>query len=369
MSPLSFRDPSAARAGGSVLVLATILISLGLLFHPVPAGGFEERPSVLQNTPWWGPIHVAIAAGFVLCVLGTLLLLVAGGSLRALAIWCHLLALTAQRPTSNNMFPRWSHDGRHIVFTSDRDGDPEIYVMEADGSHPVRLTYAPGRDAHPSFSPDDRRIVFQSPRANGRDTNIYTMGVDGSHVVQLTNLKGFAGVPVYSPDGKSIVFQWRETSDFDDNTKWRIGVMDADGRNLHLITPGVANDQVPNWSRDGRRLIFYSDRTGKNQIYTMRADGGEVRRLVTTGFNDNAASWSPDERRIAFTSDRDGNSEIYVMDADGGHVRRLTHTRATERAAAWSPDGATLLFSSDGDGPSEVYVMPADGSHLVRLTE
>ena len=81
MSPLSFRDPSAARAGGYVLVLATILISLGLLFHPVPAGGFEERPSVLQNTPWWGPIHVAIAAGFVLCVLGTLLLLVAGGTL------------------------------------------------------------------------------------------------------------------------------------------------------------------------------------------------------------------------------------------------------------------------------------------------
>jgi hypothetical protein len=81
MTSLSFRDPAVARAGGYVLALATLLIAVGLLFHPVPAGGFEERPSVLQNTPWWGPIHVAIAAGFVLCVLGTLLLLVAGGSL------------------------------------------------------------------------------------------------------------------------------------------------------------------------------------------------------------------------------------------------------------------------------------------------
>ncbi len=81
MTALSFRDPAAARAGGYVLVVATILIAVGLLFHPVPAGGFEERPSVLQNTPWWGPIHVAIAAGFVLCVLGTLLMLLAGGSL------------------------------------------------------------------------------------------------------------------------------------------------------------------------------------------------------------------------------------------------------------------------------------------------
>jgi hypothetical protein len=78
---LSFRDPAAARAGGYVLGVAAVLIAVGLTFHPVPAGGFEERPSVLQNTPWWGPIHVAIAAGFVLCVLGTLLMLIAGGSL------------------------------------------------------------------------------------------------------------------------------------------------------------------------------------------------------------------------------------------------------------------------------------------------
>jgi hypothetical protein len=78
---LSFRDPGAARAGGLVLAAATVLVAVGLMFHPVPAGGFEERASVLQNSPWWGPIHVAIAAGFVLCVLGTLLLLVAGGSL------------------------------------------------------------------------------------------------------------------------------------------------------------------------------------------------------------------------------------------------------------------------------------------------
>lgn len=77
----TFRDPSAAQAGGYVLLVAGVLVALGLIFHPVPAGGFAERPSVLATTPWWGPIHVAIAAGFVLCVLGCLLLLVAGGRL------------------------------------------------------------------------------------------------------------------------------------------------------------------------------------------------------------------------------------------------------------------------------------------------
>lgn len=270
--------------------------------------------------------------------------------------------------TSNNMFPQWSYDGTKIAFTSDRDGDPEIYVMNSDGSNPRRLTNAHGRDAHPFFSYDASRIVFQSPRANGVDTNIYVMNSDGSNVVQLTNLKGFAGVPVYSPDEKLIVFQWRETNNFEDDKKWRICLMNRDGTDFRVISTGVANDQVPNWSRDGKRLLFYSDRTGKDQIYTMRSDGTDVQRVAASEFNDNAAVWSPDNKRIAFTSDRGGNRELYVMDADGKNLRRLTHTRATERAGTWAPDGTRIAFSSDGDGPSGIYVVTTDGSKTVNLT-
>ena len=81
MTTRSFREPGAARAGGYILALASLLVVVGLIFHPVPAGGFEERPSVLSQTPWWGPIHVAIAAGFVLTALGSVLMLAAGGRL------------------------------------------------------------------------------------------------------------------------------------------------------------------------------------------------------------------------------------------------------------------------------------------------
>jgi TolB protein len=270
-------------------------------------------------------------------------------------------------PAPDNRFPQWSHDGKRIVFTSNRDSDPEIYVVNADGSSPHRLTFAPGRDAHPYFSRDGRRIVFQSPRANGEDTNIYVMSSDGSDLVQLTYLKGFAGVPVYSPDDNLIAFQWRETSDFEDDRKWRLCIMNADGSDFRTITGGDSNDQVPDWSQDGERLIFFSDRTGRNQIYTMKPDGSDMRRVVTTRSNDNSAFWSPDNAKIAFISDRDGNSDIYVMDADGKNVRRLTNTPATERAAVWSPDGTRIAFASDGDGPSMIYVMNADGSNLQRL--
>jgi hypothetical protein len=80
---VSFRNPGAAQAGGYVLALAGVLVAIGLIFHPLPSGGFEEKPSVLAETWWWGAIHVAIALGFVFCVLGGLLVLISGSALTA----------------------------------------------------------------------------------------------------------------------------------------------------------------------------------------------------------------------------------------------------------------------------------------------
>ena len=77
----TFREPGAAQAGGYVLALACLMVAVGLVFHPPPTGGFEEKPSVLEGTPWWAAIHIAIAAGFVLCALGGFLMLFAGGRL------------------------------------------------------------------------------------------------------------------------------------------------------------------------------------------------------------------------------------------------------------------------------------------------
>jgi hypothetical protein len=78
---IEFRERGAAQAGGYTLALARLLVALGLALHPLPKGGFEEQASVLSSTPLWGPIHVAIALGFVLCILGSLLVLIAGGTL------------------------------------------------------------------------------------------------------------------------------------------------------------------------------------------------------------------------------------------------------------------------------------------------
>ena len=96
----------------------------------------------------------------------------------------------SQASDYNDVFPSWSPDGKKIVFQSDRDGDEEIYIMNINGSEPKRLTSAPGRDAHPNFSPDGKTIVFQSNRMkeDAHIVELYTMNPNGSDQKQITHL-------------------------------------------------------------------------------------------------------------------------------------------------------------------------------------
>ena len=112
----------------------------------------------------------------------------------ALIISVAFLGAQSSSRIPNDSDPAYSPDGKTIVFMSDRDGDIEIYRVDVDGPHLQRLTHAPGRDAHPAFSRDGKKIAFQSPREGGQP-QIYVMNADGSDQKRLTNLVGFSGVP------------------------------------------------------------------------------------------------------------------------------------------------------------------------------
>ncbi len=266
----------------------------------------------------------------------------------------------------NNEHPAWSPDGKKIAFASNRDGNNEIYVMNADGSAQKRLTFAPGRDAHPAWSPDGKRIAFQSPRdGDGSDTNLYVMNAGGTNQVKLTNNKGFCGVPAWSPDGKRIVFQWRiENAGVQ---RWHIFVINADGSGQQQLTSDAANNQVPNWSPDGKRILYYSDVTGKNQLYLMNPHGSNRRRLTNNSANDHAPFWSRNGKRIMFISDRDGARDIYVMNMDGKNQQRVSRNLQAYQAN-WSPDGKKIIYAFTKDRNSEIYVMNRDGTNLTQIT-
>ena len=270
-----------------------------------------------------------------------------------------------------------------ILFHS---GDPseggnlQIYVMDPDGSHVQQLTEKqPGMISRNAvWSPDRQKIAFMSNRDG--DAEIYVMDADGSNIQQLTRHRGLDGNPAWSPDGNQIAF-FRDTDPPATGPLYpsrgpNIYVMDSDGSNVQRLTEFTIAGWL-SWSPDGERIAFEANFDGIREISVMDSDGSNVQRLTHTpvrdaslSFNDNSApEWSPDGQKIVFDSNRDGILEIYVMDADGSNVQRLTHNDEIDSRPAWSPDGQRIVFNSRRDGSAaEIYVMDADGGNVERLT-
>jgi Tol biopolymer transport system component len=247
-----------------------------------------------------------------------------------------------------------------IVFQSQRDGNTEVYMMNADGSAQTRLTNNTADDFQPLWSPDGGHITFVSARDGNNE--IYVMNADGSAQTRLTDNSADDTQPAWSPFGTRLAF----VSARDGNNE--IYVMNADGSAQTRLTDNSADDMNPAWSPDGTRLAFLSSRDGNTEIYVMNADGSAQTRLTNNTFADCCFAWSPNGARLAFLSDRDGNSEIYVMNADGSAQTRLTNHPALDSGPLWSPDGTRIAFISARDGNSEIYVMNANGSAQTRLT-
>ena len=245
-----------------------------------------------------------------------------------------------------------------IAFSTDLDGDFEIYTTVGGGADVRRLTLDPSTDTDPSLSPDGRRIAFSSDRDG--DYEIYVMNADGTGVTQLTNDSDTDIEPTWSPDGKHIAFvsdtQRGETA---------IHVMDADGTDLIRLTDQSSPSKNPSWSPDGERVAFSSERDDDSDIYVIETDGsGEIQLTDEIGA-DIDPSWSPDGDSIAFSSDRDGNLEIFLMGADGTNVARLTRFPGQE--PVWSPDGSHIAFKSFLDGNSNIRVVSSDTSNSFWL--
>ena len=201
------------------------------------------------------------------------------------AVSNRLIAFPRFRGTNSS--PAWSPDGSQLAFMSSQNGDPEIYVSDANGAKLHRITFAAGVSTSPTWNPKTgKQMVFVSDR--GGSPVLYLSDSDGSNVQKLDLPDmGYVIDPSWSPNGQLLAFSWRRPSG-----NYDIYVMDIVSRQLIELTKDEARNERPSWAPDGRHIIFESTRTGTRQIWSMLADGNQPHQLTFEGQNE-SPNWSP----------------------------------------------------------------------------
>jgi len=267
-----------------------------------------------------------------------------------------LINLT-RSPKSEERYPNWSPDGKHIAFTSDRNGTYDLYVMDADGSHVRQLTHynkPPAEAYFPTWAPDSKTILYNAQTASMAGV-VCRINIDGTGYHEI----GPGRDADMSPDGKTIAFTNQVGNGY------VVFTMSADGSNVRQITQheDVLGAVTPTWSRDGRYIV-YSDTVGKAlELFQVDRDGKHIRQLTHLGQIATCPDFSPDGKWITFRvtdvaywHDPQLMKETYemklatkrpvwVMRADGSNAHILEALRyqcaMDGSRAVWKPRPAT----------------------------
>lgn len=229
-------------------------------------------------------------------------------------------------------------DGR-VLFYSNREGNDEIYLMSKDGKTATNLTNHPKADRIASLSPDETKIVFSSNR-DSKTSELYVMNIDGSNVTRLTNNENFEDGPEWSPDGKKIIFS-RDIKAINDSTphvtsNGEIFIMDADGNNVRRVTNRPGFDGGAKFSPDGTKIAFYGKtEDGNYEIFIMNPDGSDIVNLTEDELEDYSPSWSPDGKWIAYTKGNSKNYDVWIINIETRIKYRLTTQPKRDESPFW----------------------------------
>jgi TolB protein len=275
------------------------------------------------------------------------------------------IAAAPAEPVIENQSPVVSPDGSRIAFLSNRDGQPDVYVMRADGTNVTRLTRSAEQESATYWSADSRQIRFV---VGGKDSSrIDSIDADGSNQTTIGTVPGRV---VGFNRGGTRVFVARGTW-----TEVTLLLTDLDGSHPKQLTDGSSVIWNPKWSPDGKVIAYTGrDASGILHIYIMDADGANPRQLTHIESSEGQGQcpvWSPDGRRLAIqTTRKDGPGHVWIVDYPSGTAHKLAAHETTfeDELPFWFPDGKRLAFQSNRSGRMEVWTMNADGTHLQQLT-
>ena len=298
-----------------------------------------------------------------------LLLVMAGLSAADDEVFAHLLGDESSSPA-----PRGK-----IVFASDRDGDFDLFMVRADGSHRRKLTHNRKDDLSPSWAPGGRRIVF-SREVSELNEEIFILNLRSGHERRVTRAAYADHHPDWGPRKNWIVYAAGDAyTDGADLVLRRL----TNKKRRYIWAP-AENDvnEEPFWSPDGRRIAFGVEWDGSYIAIARFCCRGDSKVLVSHkyyGPSDTNPAWSPDGNTILFASDRaddpgesaevETDYDLYLVDSDGSDMRILEGESWHSLSGTWSPDGAWIAFYSDEQGSNDLYLITSDGGDIKQLTD
>jgi Tol biopolymer transport system component/DNA-binding winged helix-turn-helix (wHTH) protein len=310
----------------------------------------------------------------------------------------------------------WSPDGSYIaVAESAAYWSSSLYLVAVANGEKIRLTTSPGSkwaDRDPAFSPNGRDLVFARCQMGVRCA-LYLLRLGPNYrpageIRRLTEEGGSIGGPSWTADGSEIVYGFSDVGKADTHLEkirvepgapsqrvalavnsaveptvarrgnrlaFVLGTSDIDmwtiqpGKSPRPFASSTRAEYNPQYSPDGRRVVFSSNRSAVMQIWACDSDGGNPIQL--THFNSGPSGsprWSPDGRWIAFDQQSKQGWRLFVMAADGGQVRKVTTDEEEEIIPSWSGDGKRIYYSSNRTGRSEIWSVPARGGKGTQVT-
>jgi Tol biopolymer transport system component len=253
-----------------------------------------------------------------------------------------------------------------IVFVSDRDGNPEIYSSNVDGSNIHRLTNNPATDEEPAWSPDGSHIAFISDRTGNPE--VYIMNADGTNVVRKTFSGSYSQDPTWSPDGTKIAYSTVS------NGSTNIWAVDVSSGSPSPLFEANGKDIQPSWSPDGTKIALVSDWFAYDfgyDIFTVNSDGTNFTALTgntTDQFDYMHPSWSPSGTKLAVAIIPDWiggdyyDTQVGIMNADGSGLTMIQPGAAQRTRTSWSGDGTKIAYTSVSGSGTDVLWVSADGS-------
>jgi Tol biopolymer transport system component len=254
----------------------------------------------------------------------------------------------------------WTADGAEIVFSSDRDGSQAQALWQISLSSSLIRRLGVGQNGIlPSISPRANRLVYSESIT---DSNIWRVNLQATSEpnVQMVPSTRRESSPSYSPDGRRIAFDSSRSGNLE------VWVSDADGAKTEQLV-NMGRSSSARWSPDNQRIAFDSNVGGQWRIYAVNARGGRPERMTNSAASDVRPSWSHDGKWIYFASNRSGAWQIWKVPSGGGTAEQVTRNGGHTPLA--SPDGKTIYYAKSASSPCQLWMVPVGGGEESQVLD